>query len=326
MIFTQVVSIALGSLFSISELLPYITNGNSHGIIHFILSSLIKDKKIKNNLEQIIDNIVDDVVHDENTPLNSENHNNYNTESTNTESNTETSSESTSEETDDKLTKTFDDFSKQLDNILDSFTEYRGVSDKLHLGQLDTLDKLNNNLDNNIIKILNQFEKLNCNIDNKFNLLNNKVDLLNDNLNSKIETYNKTLSDKLNSNSENNKIITKLDDIYSELYKVNHSEWDDMLEMILEHLQDVQRKNLQIANDDELKFNTQNEKNDIIIKEIQDTHLLLSTKFYNVLNKINSQIESNDENIINHVDKLKKSILDEIDNINSKIESIKKKK
>jgi hypothetical protein len=220
------------------------------------------------------------------------------------------------------LNKSIDEFSIQLDNILETFTEYKYISEKVHLGQLDTLDKLNNNLDNNMTKILDTVEKLNLNV-------NHKIDLLNTNLTNNFESNTvllKKIFDKLNTMQNDENVIKKLDDIYSELYKVNHSEWDVMLEMILEHLQEVQRKNLQIANDDEMKYNSQTEKNNIILKEIQDAHFLLSTKYYEILKKIEFQIESNDENIVKHVDNIKKYMSDEIENVNSKLDGIKKKK
>jgi hypothetical protein len=317
---TQAISIALGGLFSISEILPFITNGNTYGIIHYIISSLIKDKKLSNNIE----NIIDDIIPDEHSSLNSENHSNYNSNVENTKTSDEVNMEELIEENLEKLNlnKSIDEFSIQLDNILETFTEYKYISEKVHLGQLDTLDKLNNNLDNNMTKILDTVEKLNLNV-------NHKIDLLNTNLTNNFESNTvllKKIFDKLNTMQNDENVIKKLDDIYSELYKVNHSEWDVMLEMILEHLQEVQRKNLQIANDDEMKYNSQTEKNNIILKEIQDAHFLLSTKYYEILKKIEFQIESNDENIVKHVDNIKKYMSDEIENVNSKLDGIKKKK
>ena len=53
-IYTQMLSIALGGLLSVSEILPFVKNVKTNGIIHFVVSSLLKDndgEDTKNDME-----------------------------------------------------------------------------------------------------------------------------------------------------------------------------------------------------------------------------------------------------------------------------------
>jgi hypothetical protein len=65
-LYGQILSVTLGGLLSISEILPFVRNVKTNGILHFLLSSLIKDKieyEIQNDDESILSSTRSDIEH-----------------------------------------------------------------------------------------------------------------------------------------------------------------------------------------------------------------------------------------------------------------------
>jgi hypothetical protein len=366
--FTQIISITLGSLLSISELLPFISNGTTHGILHFFLS-----KKIKNDIEKFeddIEEIYDDVMNpNEHSHLNKKkNKQKYNTHDDNSlSSSSETSSDSCNssinkynndhnkdnhnkvndkhdndkddndKDDNDKYDNDKDDIYNRLDDILTQFTEYKIVSEKINLGQLDMLEKINDNINSSIDVLSNKLN--NINNDNLLEKMNHIIEYNNEKSNNDHIHYKKILHniDKIDSCE----YIKKLDDsivktrtelslemntfcsnILNEIKTMNNIEWEDVLNIILQHLQDVQRKNLETVSNDEYKTSITLEKIEEILNELRHNH----NEFNKLFNKIDNIIEVKNEDTIKHIKELKTSFINQLNELENKMDTIKKKK
>ena len=278
---SHTLSIALGGLLSVSELLPLVTGGNANGILHFIFSKLTTSKK-----NEILPDLENE--DNENSNLNKTPHVNYNSTSDN---------ELIVEKITEKIIQEKHALKNELTEILENYNiEKSKIIDELHVIKQDITQDIKQNLQNTSKTSLEYMENVITHLE------------------TKIITH-------LQHNNNNN-IVEKLDDINNIIKDINPSGSEEMLEMILEYLQEVQRKSVQIANNEEFKHNLYMDKLNIIIKE----STLLTNKLHDTNKALNEQLEINNEDTNKHIKELKTFVDNEMSSMNEKIDLLKKKR
>ena len=331
-IYTQILSITLGGLLSISEILPFIRTVKTNGIMHFLVDSIVDCNP--EDLENLI----------EREPLLTSSE----TSTTSSRSIDSSSNDTTNNDLDIKVTETLQDNDKKLDII------------SYELRKLDIID---HNLQEYISQQYNDDRKFKVVIKDDIN------DILHQLKDIKVETFD-TLSDKHecmvtkicdhvnktcehlnNVNIENTKLTidhikndfniididTILNNISHQLREIKEDKTEsfsrknveDILEMILQHLRDLQRSQLQWTHN----YGENNIKNDLnfeqIIERMNEIHELLQSNklshkisdqlIESVNDQINSQKKHTDElkhqfqNDINeHIDKMNEQFLKQL--------------
>ena len=338
-IYTQILSITLGGLLSISEILPFIRTVKTNGIMHFLVDSIVDCNP--EDLENLIER--EPLLTSSETTTTSSRSIDSSSRSIDSSSN-----DTTNNDLDIKVTETLQDNDKKLDII------------SYELRKLDIID---HNLQEYISQQYNDDIKFKVVIKDDIN------DILHQLKDIKVETFD-TLSDKHecmvtkicdhvnktcehlnNVNIENTKLTidhikndfniidieTILNNISHQLREIKEDKTEsfsrknveDILEMILQHLRDLQRSQLQWTHN----YGENNIKNDLnfeqIIERMNEIHELLQSNklshkisdqlIESVNDQINSQKKHTDElkhqfqNDINeHVDKMNEQFLKQL--------------
>lgn len=256
-------SIALGGLLSVSEILPFVKNVKTNGIIHFVVSSLLKENEGEGNEKDM-----------EHQPLLNEQ-----TRISRPSHTVRDDSTSTSE------IKINNEDSLQMEGIDENSKVSRGSSlfaeDQDHINIL--IDKVN---------------EINT------ELLNDALDVNMQQLSVYSSKQLKVLTDMQKSFSDStNDILMKLKEIKEEKTSSFASKnVEDIVEMILQHLQDLQRSQMQWTQN----YGDNTLKNDI--------------KFENIINQINTLKDTLNETI---KDTLKESRVNNSNDENSNDNSLK---
>lgn len=338
-IYTQILSITLGGLLSISEILPFIRTVKTNGIMHFLVDSIVDCNP--EDLENLIER--EPLLTSSETSTTS-----TTTSTTSSRSIDSSSNDTTNNDLDIKVTETLQDNDKKLDIIS---------------SELRKLDIIDHNLQEYISQQYNDDRKFKVVIKDDIN------DILHQLKDIKVETFD-TLSDKHecmvtkicdhvnktcehlnNVNIENTKLTidhikndfniidieTILNNISHQLREIKEDKTEsfsrknveDILEMILQHLRDLQRSQLQWTHN----YGENNIKNDLnfeqIIERMNEIHELLQSNklshkisdqlIESVNDQINSQKKHTDalkhqlQNDINeHIDKMNEQFLKQL--------------
>lgn len=338
-------SIILAGLFSLSEMLPVFTRGNTHGILHFIILCIKKLKNIKNNSDN---NTVDE---------------NSNLLPHDTETNTEVILNKITKETDVLKQEFKQELEKQLN---DTFIRLSNNNDINSLRNILSQDiDLSLNIKQENLKHMNNIANALSNISDKTYELSDKTDELSSNVHNQNQVMTKMVCDKIKEtnavleklekcnfdslqslndlknsiqsneilekcikisedikiilkNNDSQEMLDRLKDLEHIIKNINLSNSEEMLEMILEYLQEVQRKNVQVANNEEYKHNLYMDKFNILLN-VTENKINDEGKITDVLNK-------HSENINKHISELRSYISNEMVDLNGKIDVLKKKK
>lgn len=326
-IYTQILSITLGGLLSISEILPFITTVKTNGIMHFLVDSIVDGNP--EDLENLI----------EREPLL--------TSSETTTTTTTSSNDTTNNDLNTKVTETLQDNDKKLDIISYELRKLDIIDHNLqeYISQQYNDDrKFKVVIKDDINDILHQLkdikvetseilsDKHECAVD-KHEYTADKHDYI---VTKICDHVNKTCEHLNNVNIENTKLTidhikndfniidseTILKNIYHQLREIKEDKTDsfsrknveDILEMILQHLRDLQRSQLQWT----FNYGENNIKNDLnfeqIIERMNEIHeLLQSNKLSHkisdqLIESVNDQINSQKK----HTDELKHQFQNDI--------------
>jgi hypothetical protein len=348
-IYTQILSITLGGLLSISEILPFIKTVKTNGIMHFLVDSIVDCNP--EDLEKLM----------EREPLltSSETSTTTTTSSTSSTSSTvsidSSSNDTTNNDLNTKVTETLQDNDKKLDIISSELRKLDIIDHNLqeYISQQYNDDrKFKVVIKDDINDILHQLKDIKVEtseiLSDKHECTADKHDYI---VTKICDHVNKTCEHLNNVNIENTKLTidhikndfniidieTILNNISHQLREIKEDKAEsfsrknveDILEMILQHLRDLQRSQLQWTHN----YGENNIKNDLkfeqIIERMNEIHELLQSNklshkisdqlIESVNDQINSQKKHTDElkhqfqNDINeHVDKMNEQFLKQL--------------
>jgi hypothetical protein len=343
-IYTQIVSITLGGLLSISEILPFIRNVKTNGILHFIIDSLI------DNENQDLENLIEHEsllnhsnggnggnIGDGSNSGNGSNGNGGSGSETGCSSKNYKSTENNDNENDDNMTNKLQDVKvcdKKLDMISSELRKLDVIDHNLHQyfsKQHDNDKKLKEVIKDDINNILQELKEIK--VDNS-DVISNKYDKIMKDVSEYVSEYVSEHFDiikendikKSNESSEYN-IDSLLSSINTQLQDIKNDKTDsfakknveEIVEMILQHLRDLQRSQLQWTQN----YGENNIKNDLkfenIIEHINKLNELLESSnkiSHRISNQISDQNFSSEDYKHQLKHQLKQEMMSNIEEIN----------
>lgn len=283
-IYTQIVSITLGGLLSISEILPFIRNVKTNGILHFLIDSFIDNEN--QDLENLIEH--ESLLNHDNGGNGGGSSSNY--RSTDNDNVTDTLQHVKAR--DQKLDMISSELRK-LDVIDHNLQEY---FNKQH----DNDKKLKGVIKDDINTIVQELKEIKVEnsavISDKYDKIMKDIsDHISDHISEhliSIKEMNSVTIDTIRNDIRNDtselNIETVLDSIHNQLKEIKNDKTDsfakknveEIVEMILQHLRDLQRSQLQWTQN----YGENNIRNDL--------------KFENIIehiNKLNELLESSNK-------------------------------
>jgi hypothetical protein len=351
-IYTQIVSITLGGLLSISEILPFIRNVKTNGILHFIIDSLIDNEN--QDLENLIEH--ESLLNHSGNGGNGSNGSNgsnggsetgcgsgsKNYKSTENNDN-KNHNHNENNDNDDNMTNKLQDVKvcdKKLDMISSELRKLDVIDHNLHQyfsKQHDNDKKLKGVIKDDINNILQELKEIKVDnsdvISNKYDKImkdvseyvSEHINIIKDMNNAAVDTIKKDIK-KSNESSEYD-INTVLSSINTQLQDIKNEKTDsfakknveEIVEMILQHLRDLQRSQLQWTQN----YGENNIKTDLkfenIIEHINKLNELLESSnkiSHRISNQISDKDFSNEDYKLQLKHQLKQEMMSNIEAMN----------